>query len=142
MRRMSYLITTDKSRLDVDLIHKFLSEESYWAAGIPRATVERSIENALCFGAFDGPQQVGFARAISDFATFAYVGDVFVIASHRGKGVSKALMEAIRNHPSLQGLRRWHLLTRDAHALYRQFGFQPLGRPERHMEIVAENPYS
>lgn len=129
-------ISTDKSRLDRDMIHRFLSEESYWAKRIPRAVVERSIDNALCFAAYDGDAQVGFARVISDFATFAYVGDVFVVASHRGRGVSKQLMAAIRSHESLQGLRRWHLLTRDAHKLYEQFGFTALGSPQRHMEIA------
>ncbi len=133
-------ISTDKSRLDVTMIYQFLSQ-SYWAGKIPRQLVERSIENSLCFGAYDGDQQIGFARVISDYATFAYVGDVFVLPSHRGRGVSKQLMEGIRHHPQLQGLRRWHLLTRDAHRLYEQFGFHALEAPERHMEIAVQNPY-
>ena len=134
-------ITTDKSKLDRDLIHRWLSEESYWARHIPRELVERAIEHSLCFAALDGDTQVGFARVVTDFAVFAYVGDVFVLASHRGRGVSKQLMQAIREHPSLQQLRRWHLLTRDAHGLYEQYGFRKLTSPERHMEIAVENPY-
>ncbi|HET7710866.1 MAG TPA: GNAT family N-acetyltransferase [Thermoanaerobaculia bacterium] len=138
---MTYTITTDKSRLQIDLIHRFLSEESYWARGIPRDLVERSIANSLCFGAFDGDDQVGFARVVTDYAVFAYVGDVFVLAGHRGNGVSKLLMTAIRSHDDLQSLRRWHLLTDDAHGLYRQFGFRELQKPERHMEISVPKPY-
>jgi GNAT superfamily N-acetyltransferase len=134
-------ISTDRSALDVGLIHRFLSEESYWAKNIPRDVVERSIANSLCFGAFDGRTQVGFARAVSDRATFAYVGDVFVVTSHRGRGVSMLLMEAIRSHPELQGLRRWHLLTRDAHALYAKYGFRALENPARHMESFVPNAY-
>ncbi|MEO8034039.1 MAG: GNAT family N-acetyltransferase [Acidobacteriota bacterium] len=135
-------ISTDKTTLDVALIHRFLSEESYWAKNIPRPLVERSIENSLCFAAFDSESQVGFARVVTDRATFAYVGDVFVVSSHRGRGVSRLLLEAIRSHPDLQGLRRWHLLTRDAHALYEKFGFSPLGNPARHMEVSVPEIYS
>jgi GNAT superfamily N-acetyltransferase len=134
-------ISTDKSRLDVDVIHRFLSEESYWARNIPRDLVERSIENSLCFGGYDGDALIGFARVVTDYATFGYLGDVFVLPTHRGRGASKALMEAVRTHPDLQRLRRWHLLTRDAHALYRQYGFRDLERPERHMEISVPDPY-
>src|SRR4029078_10219382 len=122
-RLKMYTITTDKSMLDIDLIHRFLSTESCWAKNRPRAVVERSIENSLCFGAFDGREQVGFARVITDYATFAYVADVFVVVAHRGRGVSRELMRAMREHPHLQRLRRWHLVTTDAHGLYRQFGF-------------------
>ncbi len=139
---MPYEVSTDKSRLDIDLIHKFLSTEAYWSQNIPRALVERSIANSLCFGAFDGRKQVGFARVISDFAVFAYIGDVFVVPEHRGRGVSKSIMEAIREHPHLQGLRRWLLVTRDAHELYRKFGFGELADPARHMEILVRNPYA
>ena len=134
-------ISTDRSALDVDLIHSFLSEESYWAKNIPRSVVERSIANSLCFAAFDGARQVGFARVVTDRATFAYVGDVFVISSHRGRGVSRMLMEAIRSHGELQGLRRWHLLTRDAHGLYERFGFHQLDNPARHMEVAVPDIY-
>ena len=129
-------ISTDKSLLDLDMIHAYLSEESYWAKGIPRAVVERSIENALCFGAYEGDRQIGFARVVTDYAVFAYIGDVFVIASHRGRGVSKMIMAAIIEHPLLQGLRRWSLVTSDAQGLYRQFGFRELANPEKHMEKV------
>lgn len=137
-----YTISTDKSRLDTDMIHRYLSEESYWAKDIPRDLVERSIENSICFGAYDGHRQIGFARVVTDCAVFAYIGDVFVLHAYRGRGVSKQLMQAIREHPDLQRLRRWHLLTRDAHALYRQFGFHPIEEPERHMEIGVKNPYA
>jgi GNAT superfamily N-acetyltransferase len=138
---MRYEVSTDKSRLDIDLIHNFLSNDSYWAKNIPRPVLERSIENSLCFGAYDGEGQAGFARVVTDFAVFAYIGDVFVLPEHRGYGVSKLLMQAIRSHPDLQGLRRWHLLTRDAHALYKQFGFRELENPPRHMEIFVKDVY-
>jgi GNAT superfamily N-acetyltransferase len=135
---MSIEITTDRARLDVERIYRYLAEESYWARGIARDVVERSIESSVCFGAFDGEVQVGFGRVITDYATFAYVADVFVVPSHRGRGVSKAIMAAMREHPGLQNLRRWMLVTRDAHGLYRQFGFKDLAAPERHMEILRE----
>ena len=134
-------ISTEKSRLDVTFIHRFLCDESYWAANIPLELVQISIDNSLCFGAYDGGAQVGFARVITDYATFAYVADVFVVASHRGAGVGRELMAAIVGHPALQRLRRWHLVTRDAQRLYEQFGFRPLRSPERHMEIVVADPY-
>jgi len=135
------IISTDKSKLDIDLIHGYLCDESYWAKGIPRDVVERSIANSLTVGAYDGEKQVGFARAITDYAVFAYVADVFVIESYRGRGVSKMIMQAIMEHPSLRGLRRWCLVTSDAHPLYRQFGFRDLEKPEKYMEIVVRNPY-
>ena len=134
------LVTTDPSRLDVDLIHGFLTR-SYWAAGIPRDVVARAIEHSICFGALDGGRQVGFARVVSDRATYAYVSDVFVLESHRGRGVGKRLMAAIMSHPDLQGLRRWSLSTRDAHGLYRQYGFHEPRHPERAMEVLDECPY-
>jgi GNAT superfamily N-acetyltransferase len=129
-----YEISTDPLRLDLDLIHGFL-RESYWAKDIPRSVVERSIRHSLCFGVFHDDRQVAFARVISDFATFGYIGDVFVVPEHRGHGVSKLLMHAILSHSDLQGLRRMLLATRDAHGLYAQFGFQALGRPEDFMTI-------
>ena len=134
-------ITTDKSRLDRELIHHFLGQESYWAQNIPRDLVDLAIDNSLTFAALDGERQIGFARVVTDYAVFAYVGDVFVLPEYRGRGASKQLMEAIRNHPSLQRLRRWHLLTRDAHGLYRKFGFRELESPERHMEIAKKDAY-
>lgn len=138
--RNKYEISTDMSRLNLDLIHEFLTE-SYWAKGIPREVVVRSIQNSLCFGVFDGKRQIGFARVISDFATYAYIGDVFIVESHRGRGLAKRLMRAIMRHPELQELRRWSLVTRDAHQLYRQFGFAPLANPERYMEIRNPEVY-
>ena len=134
------VVTTDRSRLDLDVIHGFLTT-SYWARGVPRDVVARSMEHSLCFGAFDEGRQVGFARVVSDRATFAYICDVFALESHRGRGVGKSLMAAIMSHPELQGLRRWTLFTRDAHGLYRQFGFCAAGQPERLMEVVARDPY-
>ena len=134
------VVTTDRSRLDLDTIHGFLTT-SYWARGIPRETVARSMENSMCFGAFDGERQVGFARVISDRATFAYICDVFALESDRKRGVGKSLMAAIMSHPELQGLRRWSLATRDAHGLYRQFGFGAPAHPDRQMEVLDRTPY-
>ena len=134
-------IDTDKARLDVDVIHGFL-RESYWATGIPRAVVERSIVGSLCFGVYVDGVQAGFARIISDSATFAYLADVFVLDAFRGQGLSKRLMETIVTHPRLQGLRRWSLATLDAHGLYAQFGFTPLTKPECHMERVDPTVYT
>lgn len=134
------LISTDPMRLDLDLIHRFLSQ-SYWAAGIPREMVERSIRHSICFGAFAGERQVGFARVISDRATYAYLADVFVLDRHRGRGIGKALMACITTHPELQGLRLWTLFTRDAHDLYRQYGFREARYPDRLMERRQERPY-
>jgi GNAT superfamily N-acetyltransferase len=139
------LISTDKSKLRLDLIHDYLSNHSYWAAGIPMETVQKSIENSIAFGIYlsenDGTKQVGFCRIISDLATYAYLADVFVLEGYRGKGLSKLLMETILKHPDLQGLRRWVLATRDAHGLYAQYGFTPLDKPENFMQIKVENPY-
>jgi len=136
-----YTIDTNKARLDIDLIHGFLSREAYWTKNIPKPLLVRAIEHSLCFGAYDERQQAGFARVVTDYAVFAYIGDVFILPEHRGHGVSKQLMRAIFEHPELQGLRRWSLVTRDAHNLYRQFGFTDLAAPERHMERVVANPY-
>ena len=138
---MSYTVSSEKSQLDIDLIHDFLRNDSYWAKNIPRDVLVRSIENSLCFGAYLDGKQVGFARVVTDFAVFAYLADVFVVKEHRGRGVSKRIMEAVLAHPQLQGLRRWNLVTTDAHALYRQFGFAPIAEPQKHMEIVKKNAY-
>ena len=140
LRDSDILISTDPARLDVDVIHGFLSR-SYWAAGIPRETVERSIRHSICFGAFDGGRQVGFARVISDRATYAYVADVFVLPSHRGRSIGKRLMACITSHPELQDLRLWTLFTRDAHGLYRQYGFQDARYPDRLMEKRQARAY-
>jgi len=134
-----YLITTDASRLDVDVIYNYLSQ-SYWAAGIPRHIVEKSIDNSLCFGVFHQGAQVGFARLITDKATFAYLADVFILPGYRGKGLSKLLMEVIHSHPELQNLRRWMLATRDAHGLYSQFGWQPLTEDSAKTIMLIPNP--
>ena len=140
-RRAEFVISTDRTRLDLDAIHGFLTN-CYWAKGIPREVVARSIEQSLCFGVYDGSgAQVGFARVISDFATIAYVGDVFVLDTHRGRGLGKWLMESITHHPALQNLRRWILTTRDAHGLYAQVGFTPVQSPERFMELHQPDVY-
>ena len=136
----AYEISTDPARLDVDAIHAFLTQ-SYWSPGIPRATVARAIANSLCFGVFWRGQQVGFARMITDKTTFAYLCDVYVLEAHRGRGVSKQLMDYVMKHPDLQGLRRMMLATRDAHGLYAQFGFTPLSAPDRIMEVLKPNIY-
>ena len=140
-RRGEFVISTSRERLSLDVIHGFLAN-CYWANGIPREVVARSIEHSLCFGVYEaGGAQVGFARVVSDFATVAYLGDVFVLETHRGRGLSKWLMECIVQHPALQNLRRWILLTRDAHGLYSQFGFTAVQAPERYMELHQPNVY-
>lgn len=130
----AYTISTDKSLLDVSMIFNYLSKESYWAKGISENVVRRSIEHSLCFGVYIENKQVGFARIISDFATYAYLADVFLLQDYRGKGLSKRLMETIVDHQDLQGLRRWALATADAHGLYARYGFTPIAKPERWME--------
>jgi GNAT superfamily N-acetyltransferase len=157
-RRGEFVISTDRARLDLDLIHGFLTS-CYWAKCIPRDVVARSIEHSLCFGIYDGrsekslrlakdardgappPVQVGFARVVSDFATVAYLGDVFILEPYRGRGLSKWMMECIMQHPALQGLRRWILLTRDAHGFYERFGFAALRSAERYMEMHRPDVY-
>jgi len=125
---LDYTLSVDPARLDLEVIHGFLAR-SYWSPGIPRETVARAIANSLCFGVYHGETQVGFARLVTDRATFAYLADVFVLEPHRGRGLSRALMELILAHPQVQGLRRWLLATRDAHGLYRKFGFSELANP-------------
>ncbi len=140
-QRGEFLLSTDPARLNLDVIHRFLTN-CYWAKGISREVVAQSIQHSLCFGVYDGSGvQVGFARVVGDFATVAYLGDVFVLESHRGRGLSKWLMECITGHPALQNLRRWILLTRDAHGLYAQFGFTPVKSPERYMELHRPDIY-
>ncbi|HEV3307801.1 MAG TPA: GNAT family N-acetyltransferase [Candidatus Sulfotelmatobacter sp.] len=140
-RRGEFAISTDRERLSLDVVHDFLTN-CYWAKGVPRDVVERSIQGALCFGIYDANGgQVGFARVISDFATIAYVGDVFVLETHRGLGLGKWLMQCITLHPALQNLRRWILTTRDAHGLYSQIGFTPVQFPERYMELYRADVY-
>jgi GNAT superfamily N-acetyltransferase len=139
-RRDSFTISTDRAKLDRGAIHEFLTG-SYWATGIPRQVVDRSIEGALCFGLYENDRQVGFARVITDSATFAYLADVYVLESHRGRGLATWLMECILAHPGLAGLRRWMLVTRDAHPLYRKVGFRDLAHPERIMEMTFPGIY-
>jgi len=129
----NFIISTDKSKLDIQLIYDYLSKESYWAKNIPKELVKKSIEGSCCFGMYDVNAQIGFARVITDHATFAYLADVFITEDYRGKGLSKWLMEEIIKHPDFQGLRRWMLATRDAHGLYAKFGFTALDKPERIM---------
>ena len=137
----AYVFTSDTAKVDVALVHRWLSEESYWAKGIPLDVVTRSIANSICFSILHETEgQVGFARVITDRASFAYLADVFVLTPHRGKGLSKKLMKVILAHPDLQGLRRWLLATRDAHALYAQFGFVP-PVPGRLLERVNPKVY-
>ena len=130
----NYLVTTDREKLDVGAIHAFLSR-AYWCEGIPLATVEGALNHSLCFGLFDGGVQLGLARVITDYTTFAYLCDVYVLPSHQGRGLGTWLMGCVIAHPQLQGLRRFNLATRDAHGLYAKFGFKPLAKPEAHMEI-------
>ena len=135
------VISDNKSRLDRALMFDFLRQRSYWAQEITREILDRSIENSLCFGAYLDGRQIGFARVVTDYATFAWLADVFVVEERRGKGFSKKLVAAVLAHTRLQGLRRFQLGTRDAHGLYAQFGFKPLAFPERFMEIRAESGY-
>ena len=135
-----YEISTDRQRIDISAVHAFLAQ-SYWSPAIPREIVERAIANSLCFGVYLGAQQAGFARVVTDKATFAYLADVFILTPHRGKGLSKWLMEFIMGHEELQGLRRFLLATKDAHGLYAQFGFEALADPSRIMENLKPDVY-
>jgi len=135
-----YQVTTDKSKFNFELIYQFISN-SYWAKNIPRQVMKKAIDNSLCFGVFDGLCQVGFARVVTDGATFGYLADVFVLPSHRGLGLSKLMMEKIIIHPELQGLRRMMLATADAHGLYQQFDFKPLSKPANMMECWDPDIY-
>ncbi len=133
-RRGGYTISTDPQHLDIELIHRHLSTATYWVAGRPLEVVRRSLAHSLCFGLYHDAEQVGFARVITDYATFAWLADVFVLEPQQGQGLSTWLTEVITAHPELQGFRRWVLATKDAHGLYRKFGFAELKRPERWME--------
>jgi GNAT superfamily N-acetyltransferase len=135
-----YWITTDPEKLDLDAIHAYLSR-SFWAEGIPKETVARSIANSLCFGLFDRSAQIGFARVVTDRATYAYLCDVYVLESYRGNGLGKWLVETVMAHPDLQGLRRFQLVTRDAHGLYSRHGFETPAHPKRQMEIFKHGMY-
>jgi GNAT superfamily N-acetyltransferase len=140
-RRDSFLISTDRSRLQLDVIHGFL-KDSYWAKNIPFAVVQLSVDNSLCYGVYDDNHQIGFARVITDYATFAWIADVFILEAYRGRDLSKWLVACILAHPELQGLRRWLLGTKDAHGLYCQFGFAGLANPDRFMEITNPSAYA
>lgn len=134
-RRGEFLITTDPSRLDVSSVHSFLTS-SWWAAGISKETVERSIQGSLCFGVYDGPRQIGFARVITDFSTYAYMCDDYILKEFRGRGLGRWLMECILGHPDLQGLRRWTLIAQEPQ-MYAKFGFRPLAEPGQNMELLS-----
>lgn len=136
-----FKITTDKSQLDLGVIHDFLSNQSYWCRNIPWEKVKTSVDNSLNFGLFYRDRQIGYARVITDFSSVAYLGDVFVLDEFRGQGLSKWLMDKIMTHPDLQGLRRWILLTRDAHELYKKFGWTSIANPEKWMEKFNANVY-
>ncbi|SDQ58791.1 Acetyltransferase (GNAT) family protein [Pseudoxanthomonas sp. CF385] len=136
-------ISTDKAELDLPLIHRFLSTQAYWSQGIPEETVARAVAGSLCFGGYvEGVGQVAFARVVSDFATFAYLADVFVLPEHRGRGYSKALVAEVMAHPQLQGLRRFMLATSDAHGLYTQYGFATPAKPQTLMEVSKPDIYT
>jgi GNAT superfamily N-acetyltransferase len=139
-RKGEFTVSTDRERIDLDVVHGFLTE-CYWAKGIPRDVVARSIEHSLCFGVYAEGKQIGFARVISDCATYAYIGDVFMLESFRGRGLGKWLMECVMQHPQLQGLRRWSLVTRDAHGMYARLGFGPLKKPQNYMELHRPDVY-
>ena len=136
-QRAPYTISTDPARLELDAIHAFLARESYWAAGISRDVLARGLAHSLCFGVYHTEAQIGFARAISDYATYAYLNDIYILAPHRGQGLASWLIECVLAHPDLQGLRRLMLTTKDAQAFYGRFGFIPLVFPVRHMERLA-----
>lgn len=139
--RDDFCISTDKTKLNIGAIHEFLSTKAYWCLNIPRQTVQNAIQNSLCFGVYKDEEQIGFARIISDYATVAYLGDVFILEQYRGRGLSKWLVETVMTHPNLQGLRRWILLTADAHGLYRQFGWTEISDPGKWMQIHDKTVY-
>lgn len=140
MRRGRHWVTTDPEKLDMEVVYGYLSR-AYWCEQIPRPTLERALRHSLCFSLFEGERQVGLVRCVTDYTTFAYLCDVFVLESHQGRGLGTWMMQCVMQHPDLQGLRRWHLTTRDAHALYRKYGFVPLSKPERHMEVFTPDIY-
>jgi GNAT superfamily N-acetyltransferase len=139
-RRGEFLVSTDPARLNLDAVYAYLSR-AYWCEGIPRQTVERALRQSLCFSLLEGERQIGLVRVITDYTTFAYLCDVYVLESHQGRGLGTWMMQCVVEHPELQGLRRWHLTTRDAHALYHKVGFVPLSKPERHMEVFTPDIY-
>lgn len=138
----AYHISTDKALLDLNAIYDYLSKESYWSQNIPFDIVEKSIAGSLCFGVYEDDKQIGFARVVTDGAIFAYLGDVYILEAYRGKGLSKFLMRTILAHPDLQGLRRFLLVTSDAHGLYRQFGFTDISNPDKFMHRHNPDVYT
>jgi GNAT superfamily N-acetyltransferase len=136
-----FLLSTDPARLDVDAIFDFL-HQSYWANARPRSMIEESIRNSLCFGIFEGRSQIGFARAVTDYATFAYLADVYILEPYRGRGLGKWLVRSILECEELKGLRRWCLVTRDAQPLYQKCGFSQVPNPDQYMELVRPYPAS
>ena len=138
MPQPTFTVSTDSSKLDVEMIHQYLSKESYWAKGRTRETVETSIKNCLCFGIYTQEKQIGFTRVATDYAIFAWIMDVFILPEYRGLGASKQLMQAVISHEALANLHRWGLMTHDAHTLYQQVGFLPLKNPEYFMEYLPE----
>ncbi|CAH1658921.1 GNAT family N-acetyltransferase [Chelatococcus asaccharovorans] len=138
--RGPYTLSTDRDRLDLDRVHRFLAEESYWARGVPRDCVARSIEGAMSLGLYCAGEQVGFARLVTDCTRLAYLMDVFIDGAHRGQGLGSWLAQAIQTHPDLAGVTRWMLTTVDAHAVYERAGWRPLAHPERMMEVVKPMP--
>lgn len=140
-RKGDFQISTDQKLLDITVVHNFLAMQSEWARGIPLSILRRSLRNSLCFGVFHKAQQIGLARVISDYATIAYLGDVFIVPEFRGRGLSKWLMECVISHPNLQNLRRWILVTEDAHGLYKKYGFRQLENPDGFMELHNKRVY-
>lgn len=136
-----FSISTDKEKLDLDAIHYFLSNKAYWCLNIPQEKVQTAIQNSFCFGVYDNGKQIGFARIVTDFSTVAYLGDVYILEEYRGLGLSKWLVETIMSNPNLQGLRRWILLTGDAHELYRKFGWTNIADSSKWMELHNKNVY-
>ncbi len=139
-QRGAYTLSSRRERMDAAAVHAYLTR-SYWSTGIPRAAVERAMAHSLCFGIFHGAEQVAFSRVLTDHTTYGYLADVYVLEPHRGQGLSKWMMEGVLAHPALQGLRKFMLSTRDAHGLYRRFGFEPAAKPGNVMERVRPNPY-
>jgi GNAT superfamily N-acetyltransferase len=140
-RQGEYLVSTDPARLDLDVIYRYLAEESYWAKGMALETLQRAVAHSLCFGLYAAEKQIGFARVVTDYATYAYLSDVFVLEAYRGQGLGQWLLACVVAHPDLQSLRRFGLTTRDAQALYARLGWRPLRYPERHMERLPEDYY-
>jgi GNAT superfamily N-acetyltransferase len=141
-QKENFIISDEKEKLDAEYIHDYLSTKSYWAENIPLETVKRSIDGSICFGMYENEKQIGFARVVTDKATFGYLADVFIDENYRAQGLSKWMMEIIMAYPELQGLRRWMLGTRDAHSLYEKFGFEPLENPKRIMHIYNADVYN